>query len=74
MARTAILSDVHANLPALEAVLAEIDRRGITDVVCLGDVIGYGPFPLECLDLVTKSCRVALMATMSMPSCSSRAP
>jgi diadenosine tetraphosphatase ApaH/serine/threonine PP2A family protein phosphatase len=57
----AVLSDIHGNLEALTAVFAEIDRRGITDVICLGDVIGYGPNPMECLDLVRQRCRVTLM-------------
>jgi diadenosine tetraphosphatase ApaH/serine/threonine PP2A family protein phosphatase len=48
----AIVSDIHGNLEALTAVLAEIDRRGIKQMVCLGDIIGYGPNPVECLDLV----------------------
>ena len=45
----AIVSDIHANLEALEVVLADIKRRGIRDIVCLGDIIGYGPNPRECL-------------------------
>lgn len=48
----AIISDIHGNLEALRAVLADIERLGITDVACLGDVVGYGPEPGECLDLV----------------------
>lgn len=48
----AILSDIHGNLEALRAVLADIESRGITEIVCLGDVIGYGPNPRECLDLI----------------------
>lgn len=48
----AIISDIHSNLDALQTVLADIDRRGIKRVVCLGDVIGYGPDPAACLDLV----------------------
>ena len=47
---TAIISDIHANLEAFSAVLGQIASLGITDVVCLGDIIGYGPEPLECLD------------------------
>ncbi|RKY18783.1 MAG: metallophosphoesterase [Planctomycetota bacterium] len=47
----AIISDIHANLPALEAVLRDVERFGVRRVVCLGDIIGYGPFPLECVDL-----------------------
>lgn len=57
----AIVSDIHGNLEALSVVLDEIDRRGITDILCLGDVIGYGPNPLECIDLIQKRTKVALM-------------
>src|SRR4051812_3208012 len=48
----AIISDIHANLEALTAVLADIDRQGVTAVHCLGDVVGYGPSPRECIDAV----------------------
>ena len=48
----AILSDIHGNLEALQAVLADIEARGIEEVICLGDVIGYGPNPRVCLELV----------------------
>ena len=57
----AILSDIHSNLEALTAVLAEIDRRGITDILCLGDIVGYGPNPIECLDLVRRRARATIM-------------
>jgi len=56
----AIISDIHSNLEALQAVLAEIDRRGLRRVVCLGDVVGYGANPRECLDLVADRCEVIL--------------
>lgn len=46
----ALISDIHANLEALEVVLADISARGITRIVCLGDVIGYGPDPVACAD------------------------
>lgn len=46
----AILSDIHANLPALEAVLADIAQQGIRELVCLGDVVGYGAQPGACLE------------------------
>ncbi len=52
--RRAIISDIHGNLPALEAVLAHIDSQGVRDIYCLGDVIGYGPFPRECLQVCQK--------------------
>ncbi len=57
----AIISDIHANLEALTEVLAEIDRQGIKKIVCLGDVVGYGPNPLECIDLVMTRCEFSLM-------------
>lgn len=43
----AVFSDVHGNLPALEAVLADSERRGVPACICLGDLVGYGPFPNE---------------------------
>jgi predicted phosphodiesterase len=47
----AILSDIHGNLEALRAVLADAERQGAEAIYCLGDVVGYGPEPRECLDL-----------------------
>ena len=49
----AILSDIHANLEALEAVLADVRAQGIRDIYCLGDIVGYGPNPCECVDHAT---------------------
>ena len=49
--KRAILSDIHANLEALHAVLEEIDSLGITEIVCLGDIVGYGPNPQEAVDI-----------------------
>ena len=57
----AIISDIHGNLEALEAVLADIDSREISEIYCLGDIIGYGPNPRECIDLVRKSCQKSLL-------------
>jgi diadenosine tetraphosphatase ApaH/serine/threonine PP2A family protein phosphatase len=48
----AIISDIHANIEALQAVLADIKERGINEVYCLGDIVGYGPDPCECIDLM----------------------
>ena len=57
--RYALISDIHANLPALEAVLADIDARGDIDAVYhLGDLVGYGPWPDEV---------VALLRTRAIP-------
>jgi len=59
--RYAIISDIHGNLAALEKVLERIDREKCDKVVCLGDIVGYGPFPNECVALVKKSCDFCLM-------------
>jgi len=50
--KRAIVSDIHGNLDALEAVLADIEAQEITQIYCLGDIIGYGPNPRECIDRV----------------------
>ncbi len=52
MTRIAILSDIHGNLTALEAVLEDVAGQNIDRILCLGDVIGYGPEPCACLDHV----------------------
>lgn len=52
MQSVALISDIHANLPALEAVLAEIDDLGIERILCCGDIVGYGPHPRECVELI----------------------
>ena len=57
----AIISDIHGNLEALEAVLADIRGQGIQEIYCLGDIIGYGPNPRECIDRVSKNCQVTIL-------------
>ena len=52
MQSIAVISDIHANLPALEAVLREIDELGIQHILCCGDVVGYGPHPRQCVELL----------------------
>jgi predicted phosphodiesterase len=59
--RLAIISDIHSNLPALEAVLAEIEDSGADEVWCLGDVVGYGAQPDECARIVSERCAVSLV-------------
>ena len=56
----AVISDIHANLEALEAVLADIDAAGIREVLCLGDVVGYGFDAEACIDLVQRRCSMCL--------------
>lgn len=48
----AIVSDIHSNYEALTTVLNDIERRGIKTIYCLGDVVGYGADPQECLGLI----------------------
>ncbi len=51
--RYAILADIHSNLAAFEAVLGDIETRGkIEELWCLGDIVGYGPDPQQCLELL----------------------
>ncbi len=58
--RCAVLSDVHANIEALEAVLKDIEQRKIEDIIFLGDAVGYGPNPNECIDLLGGRCKILL--------------
>src|ERR671923_321782 len=59
--RLAIVSDIHANLPALEAVLADVESAGPDELWCLGDVVGYGAQPDECATLVAERCALCLV-------------
>jgi predicted phosphodiesterase len=59
--RRALISDIHGNLEALEVVLEDIKAQGITEVFCLGDIIGYGPNPRECIDRVREECKITLL-------------
>ncbi|MFM7071635.1 MAG: metallophosphoesterase family protein [Planctomycetota bacterium] len=54
--RIAIISDIHGNLEALQAVSSDIERSDADAILCLGDSIGYGPNPAECLDWVRAHC------------------
>lgn len=59
--RYAFISDIHANLEALEAVFDDIDKNNIDEVICLGDIVGYGANPNECTELVLKRCPITLL-------------
>jgi len=58
--KRALISDIHSNLEGLNAVLADIEEQGVDEVYCLGDIIGYGANPRECIDLVM-DCKVCLL-------------
>jgi predicted phosphodiesterase len=59
--RIAVISDIHSNLHALEAVLTDIDAEAPDEIWCLGDVVGYGPRPNECADIVRERAAVVLV-------------
>jgi predicted phosphodiesterase len=58
--RVAVISDIHANYHALEAVLAEVTAEQPDEIWCLGDVVGYGPEPNRCCELVEKHATLCL--------------
>ena len=60
MSRFAIISDLHSNIEALGAVLKRLKGEGVERIVCLGDVVGYGPDPERCIDMVMENCDLTL--------------
>jgi diadenosine tetraphosphatase ApaH/serine/threonine PP2A family protein phosphatase len=58
--KRAVISDIHSNLEGLQAVLADIASQGIEEIYCLGDIVGYGPNPCECIDLAMQ-CQICLL-------------
>jgi len=68
MKRLGIISDIHGNHTALQAVLADMPAD-IDEVVCLGDVVGYGPRPSECIATVRESCSTVLQGNHDREVC-----
>ena len=66
--RIAVISDIHANLHALETVLADVDRESVDEIWCLGDVVGYGPRPNECCDLIRERTAISLCGNHDLAS------
>src|SRR5579862_314933 len=58
--RVAVVSDIHSNLSALEAVLAQVDEETPDELWCLGDLVGYGPRPNECCAAIAERADVCL--------------
>jgi len=56
----AIISDIHGNLEALKSILEEIDRQKVDSILCLGDIVGYGPNPNECAEIIKERADVVL--------------
>ena len=54
--KTAVISDVHSNIEALTAVFSDMEEAAIERVICLGDIVGYGADPEECLRLIKEKC------------------
>lgn len=59
--KRALISDIHGNFEALTAVLEDIRSLEITEIYCLGDIIGYGPNPCECLDKIMEIAKVTIL-------------
>ncbi|KAA3662149.1 MAG: metallophosphoesterase [Calditrichaeota bacterium] len=58
--RYGLISDIHANLEALETVLSELEKAGVDAVFCLGDIVGYGPDPEKCVELVRTNSKLTI--------------
>ena len=58
--KIAVISDIHGNLPALEAVINNIKKRAVDKIICLGDIIGKGPSSKEAVDICRKECDIIL--------------
>lgn len=59
--KIALISDVHSNLEALEAVLRDIEKEGVEKIHFLGDAVGYGSDPNKCISLISKHCDIKLL-------------
>ncbi len=59
--KVGIVSDIHGNFHALKAVERELDKKGVEEVWCLGDTVGYGAFPEECLKWVKENCSTVIL-------------
>jgi predicted phosphodiesterase len=64
--RIALISDVHGNLPAFQAALRAIDEEGVDGIWCLGDLVGYGAQPNECVELAAKTVDLCLIGNHDM--------
>lgn len=72
--RYAIISDIHSNLPAFEAVLEKIDDLGINTIICLGDIVGYNAEPNECVDEVISRNIKCIMGNHDSRACGLEEP
>jgi putative phosphoesterase len=62
LTKIAIISDIHSNIFGLEAVLKDIEKKkNVDEIICMGDVVGYYPYPNECLELVKEYCSITML-------------
>jgi len=67
--RHAIISDIHSNLEALVATLEAVDEEGADRVICLGDIVGYGANPNECIEIVRERCDIVILGNHDAAAC-----
>jgi predicted phosphodiesterase len=67
--RLALISDIHANLGALEATLADIARHSVDRIVCLGDIVGYNRDAAECIALVRQANCICIAGNHDLAVC-----
>ena len=72
--RYAIVSDIHSNLEALKGVLEEIERRGVDDIICLGDLVGYGADPNAVIELALEKGFRCIMGNHDLTACGMEEP
>ncbi|MFD0698618.1 metallophosphoesterase family protein [Paenibacillus sp. GCM10027628] len=66
MEKIAIISDIHGNIPALDAVLRDIECRGIHRIICLGDIVGKGPGSAEAVDRIRTVCETVVQGNWDL--------
>jgi predicted phosphodiesterase len=70
----AVLADIHANLDALTAVLLDIEKKSAEMIVCLGDIVGYGPDPIPCLRLIREKAKIIVAGNHDLAAASGDIP
>jgi predicted phosphodiesterase len=70
----AIISDIHSNLEALNTTLQEIDKQDADKIICLGDIVGYGASPNECVDMIRERKIDSVMGNHDIVTCGKKEP
>jgi protein phosphatase len=74
MEKIAVISDIHGNMPAFEAVLKDIKGRGIKRIFCLGDLVGKGPHPEKAVDACREICQAATLGNWDFAIADGKGP